>query len=161
MSLLRGSSRLAVLLLVLPLSAGGVWPTPAEAAPASHARSLDTDGDGVPDTGDGCPTVAAGNPTGCPTVARQASLRWLGGEQKLQLRVTSEVSGCSARARFVLWRVRPNRDFKQVGGNVSFSGRARITVPRGASFYVSVSPSYSPGVAECARATSRTVRVPG
>ena len=163
---LRGATRLAVLLLVLLLSPGGAWLAPAgatfaDAATASSwAADADTDGDGGPASGAGCPTVAASNPTGCPTVSRKASLRWLAGKHRLQLRVTSEVSACSSRARFVLWRVRPNADFKQLGGNVSYAGRARLKVPRRARYYVTVAPSYSPGVAECAKATTRTVRVP-
>ena len=165
---LRGTARLAVLLLVLQLSLGATgaaeaaWSAYADGAPGAHARAADTDtdGDGVPDAGDGCPTVAAATPTGCPTVSRSASLRWLAGKHRLQLRVTSEVSACSSRARFVLWRVRPHADFKQLGGNVSYAGRARLKVPRGARYYVTVAPSYSPGVAECGKATTRTVRVP-
>ena len=42
----------------------------------------------------------------------------------------------------------------------SFSGRKRFRVPRGARYYVTVSSSYAPGIAECAEATSRTVVVP-
>ncbi len=160
----RASRRLAALLLVLPLSMAGALPTSATAyastATAATTAGPDSDGDGVPDTGDGCPAVPAGNPTGCPTVSRKASLTWLDGKQRLQVRIRSAESACVARARIVVWRVRPNRDFKVAGANVSFSGRARFKVPRRASYYVSVSPSYSPGVAECGRATSRTVRVP-
>jgi hypothetical protein len=160
----RGCRRLAVLLLVLLLSPAGVWSASAAAAapaPATQVRTADTDtdGDGVPDSGDGCPTVAAGTPTGCPTVSRRAALTWSSGKQRLEVRVTSAVVACSARARIVLWRVRPNSDFKQLGVSVSSAGRARFRVPRGASYYVTVSPSYAAGVAECARATSRTVRV--
>lgn len=158
----RTPRRLAALLLVLPLSSAGSLPASATAYASTTATAADTDsdGDGVPDTGDGCPTVPAGNPTGCPTVSRKASLAWLEGKQRLQVRVTSAETACVARARIVVWRVRPNRDFKIAGANVSFSGRARFRVPRRASYYVTVSPSYSPGVAECGRATSRTVRVP-
>ncbi len=156
----RTPRRLAALLLVLPLSMAGALPTSATAYASTAATATDTDGDGVPDAGDGCPTVPAGNPTGCPTVSRKASLTWLDGKQRLQVRVTSAEKACVARARIVVWRVRPNRDLKVAGANVSFSGRARFKVPRRASYYVSVSPSYSPGVAECGRATSRTVRVP-
>lgn len=154
--------RLAALLLVLPLVMAGALPAAATAyaATGATAAETDSDGDGVPDTSDGCPTVPAGNPTGCPTVSRKASLTWLGGKQRLQVRVTSAETACVARARIVVWRVRPNRAFKVAGANVSFSGRARFEVPRRASYYVTVSPSYSPGVAECGRATSRTVRVP-
>ena len=164
MSFTRLAGRLAVLLLLpaLPLSLGEASATPAGAALAAHTRAVDvdSDGDGVPDAGDGCPTVPSSTPTGCPSAARKASLRWLGGTHRLQVRVTSEVSACSSRARIVLWRVRRNHDFKQLGATVSYSGRARFRVPRGASYYVTVAPSYAAGVAECGRATSRTVRVP-
>jgi hypothetical protein len=165
---LRGTTRIAVPLLALLLSTGAAGAAEATtaayapAAPGAHARAadIDTDGDGVPDSGDGCPKVAAATSTGCPTASRSASLRWLAGKHRLQLRVTSGVSACSSRARFVLWRVRRHADFKQLGGNVSYAGRARLKVPRGSRYYVTVAPSYSPGVAECAKATTRTVRVP-
>lgn len=156
----RTPRRLAALLLVLPLSVVGAPPTSATAYASTAATATDTDGDGVPDASDGCPAVPAGNPTGCPTVSRKASLAWLGGKQRLQVRITSAETACVARARIVVWRVRPDRDVKVTGANVSFAGRARFKVPRRASYYVSVSPSYSPGVAECGRATSRAVRVP-
>jgi hypothetical protein len=158
----RNPRRLAALLLVVPLSTAGALPASATAqsSPAAAAAATDSDGDGVPDTSDGCPAVPAGNPTGCPTVSRKASLTWLEGKQRLQVRITSAETTCVARARIVVWRVRPDRDVKVAGANVSFSGRARFKVARRASYYVSVSPSYSPGVAECGRATSRTVRVP-
>ncbi|GAA2104266.1 thrombospondin type 3 repeat-containing protein [Nocardioides furvisabuli] len=151
---------LAALLLVLPLSMAGALPASASAYASTVSTAEDSDGDGVPDSGDGCPTVPAGNPTGCPTVSRKASLTWLDGKQRLQVRISSAETACVARARIVVWRVRPDRDFKVAGANASFSGRARFKVPRRARYYVSVSPSYSPGVAECGRATSRTVRVP-
>jgi hypothetical protein len=158
----RTPRRLAALLLVLPLSVAGALPASATAYASTVAAAADTDsdGDGVPDAGDGCPTVPASNPTGCPTVSRKASLTWLDGKQRLQVRITSAETACVARARIVVWRVRPDRDVKVAGANVSFSGRARFKVPRRARYYVTVSPSYSPGVAECGRATSRTVRVP-
>jgi len=66
----------------------------------------------------------------------------------------------SQRARIVLWRVRPARDSKVLGVTATFSGRYRFTVRRDARYYVTVSPSYASGQAECSRATSRTVLAP-
>jgi hypothetical protein len=63
---------------------------------------IDSDGDGLPDEGDGCPTVASTNPTGCPSVWRKVSLTWLTGERRLQAKVSSPVNACAARARIKL-----------------------------------------------------------
>lgn len=120
----------------------------------------DADGDGLPDAGDGCPTVASSNPTGCPTASRKASLTWVTARKRLATRITSPVTACSSRARIVLWRERPHRDYKQAGVTATASGRYRFRVPLGARYYVTVSPSYSSGQAECAKAVSRTVLAP-
>ena len=121
---------------------------------------VDTDGDGLDDTRDGCPTVAASTSTGCPSAPRSVSLTWKAGQQRLQVRVGSPVAGCAQRARVALFRVRARKDYKVLGGPVSSSGRLRVTVTRGATYYVTVPTSYASGVAECAGATSRKVFVP-
>lgn len=129
-----------------------------EQVTAAVTRSLiDTDGDGIDDTRDGCPTVAARTSTGCPLASRKVSLKWLPGKQRLRVRVGSPVAGCAQRARIAVFRVRPNRDFKVFGGNVSSNGRLRIKVARGATYYVTVPTSYASGIAECGAATSRKV----
>ena len=135
---------------------------PASASPTTAAARLlvDSDGDGLDDTRDGCPTVAASTSTGCPSASRSVSLRWLAGKQRLQVQVGSPVAGCAQRARIALFRVRPNQDYKVVGGSVSFSGRLRIKVARGATYYVTVPTSYASGVAECGVARSRKVARP-
>jgi hypothetical protein len=149
-----------VLLLVATLGPV-VADAPAIAdVPASSVARADTDGDGLDDSVDGCPTVASANPTGCPSASRRVSLAWLAGKQRLQVRVTSPVDGCASRARIALWRVRPNNDDKVLGDDVSVSGRLRVKVARGATYYVTVSPSYRSGVAECGQAVSRKVSVP-
>ena len=104
---------LPVITLAAALTAPGV-PQPAAEATASCVAGcdVDTDGDGLPDLGDGCPTVASTNPTGCPTAPREAALKWREGRNRLQARITSPVRSCASRARINLWRVRPNRDFK-------------------------------------------------
>nr|WP_242498072.1 thrombospondin type 3 repeat-containing protein [Nocardioides glacieisoli] len=127
---------------------------------ALRALLVDTDGDGLDDTRDGCPTVAASTSTGCPSASRSVSLKWLAGKQRLQVQVGSPVAGCAQRARIALFRVRPNRDYKVFGGSVSFSGRLRIKVARGATYYVTVPTSYASGVAECGAAESRKVLAP-
>lgn len=148
-------------LLVVPAGTGSSYAAPERCpAAAGPACATDSDGDGVPDSGDGCPSVAASTATGCPTASRRATLKWIPSSQRLEARISSPVTACSARARIVLWRVRPNRDFKQVAAMAAFSGKRRFAVPRGAGYYVTVSPSYSSGVAECAKATSRVVHVP-
>ena len=110
---------------------------------------VDTDGDGLDDAVDGCPTVASANPTGCPSASRNVSLKWLAGKERLQVRVSSPVAGCAQRARIALFRVRASQDHKVFGGSVSSSGRLRIKVARGATYYVTVPQSYASGVAEC------------
>lgn len=169
---MSGSRRLArtvavvtasVALLAAPVATGSSYAAGearAGTAPVARAAATDADGDGVPDAGDGCPTVAASTATGCPTASRRAGLSWVRSARRLEARISSPVTACSARARIVLWRVRPGQDVKVTAVTAAFSGRRRFTVSRGADYYVTVSPSYSPGVAECARATSRVVRVP-
>ncbi len=157
-------AREATLLLAVSLSttATGALPTPhAVAAAAAALRAeVDTDGDGLDDTRDGCPTVASPNPTGCPTAARKAALTYLVGTSRLRVVVSSPVRSCSSHARISLWRARPGQDVKVLGDDTTSRGRATMRVPRGATYYVTVSPSYSSGIAECDRATSRKVRVP-
>ena len=136
-------------------------PAEALAAPASSSADVDSDGDGLLDTVDGCPTVASGNPTGCPSASRRARLRWLDGANRLRAIVTSPVAACESGARIKLWRVRPHGDTKLLAVDATARGRYRFKVPRRARYYVTVSPSYASGQAECGRAVSRTVRVPG
>ena len=145
----------AAVLLVVPVTTAT-----AGAVPARSVVGVDSDGDGLDDSVDGCPSVASANPTGCPSASRSVSLRWLAGKQRLQVRVTSPVRGCASRARVALWRVRSRKDDKVLGDTVSFSGRLRAKVARGATYYVTVSLSYRAGVAECGQATSRRVAVP-
>ena len=150
----------AGLLIMVPAADAAPADAVTRSCSSSAAMCADTDGDGIDDSVDGCPTVASTNPTGCPSASRSVSLAWLAGKQRLQVRVTSSVPACVQRARIALWRVRPNRDYKVFGGNVAFSGRLRVKVARGATYYVTVSPSYSTGVAECGKATSRKVLAP-
>ena len=124
------------------------------------AAGPDTDGDGLMDASDGCPSVASSNPTGCPTVSRRARLRYLGGNNRLQATITSSVTACSARARIKLWRELSGADTRLQVATAYASGRFRFKVPSGARYYVTVSSSYAPGSAECAEATSPTVVVP-
>ena len=125
------------------------------------ACDLDVDGDALANTADGCPGVGSINPTGCPSASRRARLRWLDDKVRLQASVTSPVEACQSGARIKLWRVRPHRDTKLLAVDATASGRYRFKVPRRARYYVTVSPSYVPGQAECGKAVSRKVRVPG
>ena len=135
--------------------------TTAGAAPAtSRVILVDTDGDGLDDLVDGCPTVPASSSTGCPSASRGVTLKWLKGKQRLQAQVSSPVAGCVQRARIALWRVRANRDYKVFGGTTSSSGRTRFKVARGSTYYVTVSTSYASGIAECGAAESRKVLAP-
>lgn len=158
---LRAAVIATATLLAVPLSLDTSYAAAEPCAETQTCRSdIDSDGDGVPDASDGCPTVFSTTPTGCPTASREASLTWVASAQRLEVRVTSPVLACSRRARIVLWRVRPNRDFKVLGVSATSSGRYRFTVQRGARYYATVSPSYASGKAECGKATSRTVLVP-
>lgn len=158
--------------LVLALAALVVTLMPAGAAGATTYADLpdacaattscrdDGDGDGLDDTIDGCPGVASATPTGCPSAARQARLRWRDGASRLEARITSPVAACAARARVKLWRVRPGTDLRVASETASTAGRRRFRVTPGARYYVTVSPSYASAQAECSQAVSRTVRVP-
>ncbi len=161
--LLHRAAALTVAAALLPAFAASAPASASSAQPVtwSAARLLvDTDGDGLDDLVDGCPTVASSNPTGCPSASRGVTLRWLGGKERLQAKVSSPVAGCYQRARIALWRVRARRDYKVSGGNVSHRGRVRFKVARGATYYVTVSTSYASGVAECGAAESRKVFAP-
>src|SRR6476469_5381298 len=153
--------RVVAVLLVASLAPAHPASASTQVPTAGVARMLaDTDGDGLDDTRDGCPTVAASTSTGCPSASRSVSLTWKAGQQRLQVRVASPVAGCAQRARIALFRVRANKDYKVFGGSVSFSGRLRVKVARGATYYVTVPTSYASGVAECGAAESRKVLAP-
>ena len=162
-ALIRGLRRGPALLLAVVLVAAALA-GPAEARSTAsfdvRASVADTDGDGLDDASDGCPTVASSNPTGCPTVRRSARLRYLSGKNLLQAQIVSPATACSSRSRIKLWRAMSSGDVRVRVETSSFSGRKRFTVRRGAGYYVTVSSSYAPGIAECAEATSRTVVVP-
>lgn len=153
-----------VLAVLLTLTPAAFAASPAQAGSGTvldaRAAAADTDGDGLDDALDGCPGVASSNPTGCPTVKRSARLRYLAGKNVLQAQILSPSTACSSRSRIKLWRARPRGDVRVQVETSSFSGRKRFKVPRGAGYYVTVSSSYAPGIAECAEATSRTVVVP-
>ncbi|MCF6378912.1 hypothetical protein L2K70_14950 [Nocardioides KLBMP 9356] len=156
--MMRTIARLVLLLLVSTLFPLQAAAASAPAPTVSSSRLLtDTDGDGLDDTRDGCPTVAAATSTGCPLEPRSVSLTWLAGKQSLQVRVTSPVGACAQRARVAVFRVRPHKDYKVFGGSTSFSGRLKVKVARGATYYVTVPTSYASGVAECGTAKSRKV----
>ncbi|MBL0748861.1 hypothetical protein [Nocardioides baculatus] len=145
-----------------PVTASAAQPTtePTTLPATLRTALVDTDGDGLDDTRDGCPTVAASTSTGCPVASRKVALKWLAGKQRLQVQVSSPVGPCAQRARIALFRVRPNKDFKVFGGSTSFGGRLRVKVARGATYYATVPLSYSSGVAECGKAESRRVLAP-
>ena len=153
-----------VLAALLTLTPASIAASAAQAIPVTSLEALaavgDTDGDGLDDASDGCPAVASSNPTGCPTVPRSARLRYLAGKNALQAQVVSSASACSSRSRIKLWRAGARGDVRLQVETSSSSGRKRFRVPRGARYYVTVSSSYAPGIAECAEATSRTVVVP-
>jgi hypothetical protein len=158
---LRLLGSLVALVLVAPaLASAADAPARAETPVLRVVAAGDTDGDGLDDSLDGCPTVASGTPTGCPSASRRARLRWLEGKQRLAATITSTVTSCASRARIKLWRVDPQRDTRLLAVDASRGGRYRFRVPRGATYYVTVSPSYRPGEAECGQAVSRKVRVP-
>ena len=141
---MRTIARLVLALLVmalLPLHAA-VAAAPGPSASASRLLT-DTDGDGLDDTRDGCPAAAAATSTGCPLVSRSVSLKWLAGKQRLQVQVTSPVAACAQRARVAVFRVRSHKDYKVFGGSTSFSGRLKVAVARGATYYVTVPTSYA------------------
>ena len=122
---------------------------------------VDTDGDGIDDAIDGCPTVPAGTATGCPDASRTVRLQWQTGRGRLLARVTSGVDACVSRARIRLFRDRPGRSDELVATDDATSrGRGTFRVAGGARYYALVATSYASGVAECGRAVSRTVRVP-
>ena len=149
----------AAALVALPATWASADPRPLRLLEVRFAAA-DSDGDGIDDATDGCPTVASPNATGCPSATRGARLRHLP-DNILQARIVSPVSACSARARVKLWRVRPQADVRVQEETATFGGKRRFKVPRGATYYVTVSASYSSGVAECAQAVSRSVAVPG
>lgn len=151
------SSSFTALLLA---AAGPVAAQPVDASPVARPLLADADGDGLDDAVDGCPAVASANPTGCPTASRSVSLTWRAGKRRLEARVASPVTACVARARIKLFLDRRGGSDKLLASDASHRGRHRFRVAGGARYYAKVSASYSPGVAECATATSRTVRVP-
>ena len=158
---MRCSSLVGRLFVVVLAATLLVTPGEAVAARVASPAGIDTDGDGLLDTVDGCPTVASSTPTGCPSASRWAKLRWLDGRNRLQASIVSSVEACRSGARIKLWRVGAARDTKLLAVDATSRGRHRFKVARRATYYVTVSPSYVPGLAECGKAISREVRVPG
>ena len=78
----------------------------------------------------------------------------------LQARVLSPATACSARSRVKLWRVMPGGALRVQVETSTSSGLRRFRAPRGATYFVTVSSSYAPGIAECAEARSSKVALP-
>ena len=103
------------------------------------------------------PGVASTNPTGCPdSEAIRLDCATSTGKNRLQARVISTGAALRLPARASSsggcnsprGRTKSERRFE----TSSFTGRKRFQeARRGAHYYVTVSSSYAPGIAECAR----------
>ncbi|MCK9825384.1 thrombospondin type 3 repeat-containing protein [Nocardioides cavernae] len=124
------------------------------------ACDLDTDGDALADTVDGCPGTAAATTSGCPSVGRKAALHFRKKKRRLTFVVRSDAPGCRAGAEASLWRVKRGKDTRLLVAETDASGRYRAKAPRRAGrYYLRIASSYAAGQAECGAARSNTERV--
>ncbi len=144
--------------------------------------TCDSDGDGVEERSDNCPSVAnpdqtdwdgdgVGNPcdatpgiapttpgctVGC-TYERTVGLRHVVRKRRLVGKVESAVIGCRSGVSVTIWRKRSGTDRKLVVVTTRATGKFRTKAPRKAGrYYATVG---SPDQPLCSSATSRTVRV--
>ena len=144
--------------------------------------TCDSDGDGVEERSDNCPSVAnpdqtdwdgdgVGNPcdatpgiapttpgctVGC-TYERTVGLRHVVRKRRLVGKVASAADGCRSGVSVTIWRKRSGADRKLVVVTTRATGKFRTKAPRKAGrYYATVG---SPDQPLCSSATSRTVRV--
>lgn len=145
-------------------------------------NTCDSDGDGVEEKSDNCPSVAnpdqtdwdgdgVGNPcdatpgiapttpgctVGC-TYERTVGLQHVAKKRRLVGKVESAADGCRAGVSVTIWRKRSGADRKLVVVTTRATGTFRTKAPRKAGrYYATVG---SPDQPLCSSATSRTVRV--
>ena len=92
----------------------------------------DNDGDGVPNADDGCPSLPASTPTGCPEVPRTVSMRYSSGAFRGKL--ASSESACLGGVTVRVFR-------RQAGPD----GRIGITSTSSSGTYAVADPSAAPG----------------
>ena len=116
----------------------------------------DNDGDGVPNAQDGCPSVPASTPTGCPEVDRTVSIRYSATQNAFLGEVASSESACAPGATVRVLRRRPGAD--QLIGIDGSSPSGHYTVPDATpvagTYYAKAAENTVFGVATCRKAMS-------
>ena len=120
----------------------------------------DNDGDGVLNQNDGCPSVPAATPTGCPTFTRAVTARYSGGA--FRGRVTAGDDACRIGTRVRIFLTAPGPDEKIGGEDTNANGAYVVpaAAPEPGDYYAKVAPNTIFGVATCGAARSETVTVP-
>ena len=73
----------------------------------------DTDGDGVPDASDSCPTTAGGgSANGCPSIARTVTLAYSAGRFSGSISAPA-LSACASNRTVTIWNSVPGPDVKK------------------------------------------------
>lgn len=114
----------------------------------------DADGDGVTNQSDGCPQMPGAGSAGCPRASRDVKLRAT--QRKLVIKVTTNDSVCRSTPA-TLWRA-PKKKAKTF--TIPRTGLKKIKRPRRAGrYYVTIDRSVTGGVADCAAARSKGLRL--
>ncbi|MGH2986072.1 MAG: hypothetical protein ACRDLO_05215 [Solirubrobacterales bacterium] len=124
------------------------------------AVDLDADDDRLGDGLDSCPVRRATTRSGCPIASRKLTFRYVKRIKAFKGRLKSSARPCTRDQRVTVRKVRKGPDRKigkstsKAGGKYKLRDRRR-----GGSYYAKVETVLMPGVAECAKARSRTRRV--
>jgi subtilisin family serine protease len=120
----------------------------------------DTDGDGIADASDACPTTAGGGSAdGCPQIARTITLAYGAGRFSGSISAPG-VSACAAKRTVTLWNSVPGPDIKKATTKSLADGSFSIAcTPSPGAYYAKANPATITGVADCLLATSPILTV--
>ena len=115
----------------------------------------DTDGDGVPDASDSCPTTAGGgSANGCPSIARTVTLAYSAGRFSGSISAPA-LSACASNRTVTIWNSVPGPDVKKATTKTLADGSFSIAyTPSPGNYYAKANPATLAGIADCQLATS-------
>lgn len=118
----------------------------------------DRDSDGVPDSRDACPTVAAHTASGCPLTTRTLTAKYKLG--KFRGLLSSPVAGCKAIRPVTIWKVRTGPDRKIGTATTGSTGGYKLKhAKRPGRYYATSLHAVVNGMAECPAVRSARFRI--
>jgi hypothetical protein len=125
----------------------------------------DDDNDGLVNEADECPSLQGDHePSGCPSVARELTLKYKKGKRRFSGKVRApdalNIPQCVEARTVSVWRKRQGPD-KKIGDRLSGAGGAYELKKRArkGKYYSSVGPELLPDIAFCQKAKSPTIKV--